>query len=225
MSVPSGYVRLQCTRPEFDRTVLLGADAPRVTEGVGGWDTVERPRQTAMTVWGGNPPYQLELPVVFDGHPALSQEPPIRELLAAGRGNEDSEPSPWTIDGIPWLPADQWVLNGAEPGDLMLRRTDDFNRVRQSYTLAFLEYVPPAYAKVRGKALQGHGPTTLYSVKKGDTPASIARRRRINWTVLRQLNSTGSHKITSANQKLTAGWRIRVPILKNPTRRTTAPTR
>ena len=44
MTPPPGYVRLQCTKPGFDRTVLLGADPPRITDGVGGWDTVERPR-------------------------------------------------------------------------------------------------------------------------------------------------------------------------------------
>jgi hypothetical protein len=199
--------------------VLLGPDGAKITDGIGGWETVDRPRQTAMTIWHGNPPYQLELNVIFDGHPTYSQEPAIRELLAAGRGDEESEPSTWTIDGIPWDPADEWILNAAEPGDLTIRRTNDFSRVRQSYTLTFLEYVDPTYAKIRGKALQGLGPSTLYRVKKGDTPASIARKRRISWTVLRQLNPTGSHKITSANQKLKEGWRIRVPVLKQPAKR------
>ena len=72
-----------------------------------------------------------------------------------------------------------------------------------------MEYVPPHYGKVRGKALQGTGPTTLYRVKKGDTPARIAQRRRFDWTILRQLNPD---RVKTANQNLKDGQRIRVPI-------------
>jgi hypothetical protein len=216
----AGFVRLRCSKPPVDQTLRLSPDPPKIIDGVGGWETIGRPRQTAMTIWSGNPPYQLEVGVVLDAYSAQgSVETPIAQLLAAGRGDEESEPSTWTIDGIPGLPAGEWVLNGAEPGDLLLRRPGDMERARQSYTLQFLEYVDPTYALIRGKALQGLGPSTLYRVKRGDTPASIARKRRISWTVLRQLNPTGSHKITSANQKLKEGWRIRVPVLKRPAKR------
>jgi hypothetical protein len=211
---------MRCTKPPCDRTMLLGADPPKLTDGVGGWATVDRPRQTAMTIWGGNPPYSLELPVVLDGLAGrVNQEPVIAELLVAGRGDQESEPSTWTIDGIPWLPATEWVLNGAEPGDMVLRQPGNFTRVRQNYTLTFLEYVAPDYALVRGKALQGVGPSTLYRVKHHDTPASIARKRRVSWTVLRQLNPK---VITAANQNLKDGSRIRVPVLRQPAKKKAA---
>jgi hypothetical protein len=220
MATPSGYVRLRCSDPTFDRTFLLGEEPPKLTAGVGGWEAVTRPRQVAMTIWQGQDPYQLEINVILDGYAGgVSQEPAIRELLAAGRGDEESEPATWSIDGIPWLPADEWLLNGVEPGDMVIRRTSDFSRTRQDYVLTFLENVPPEYVQLRAKARQGaKAKTTSYTVKRGDTPASIAKRRRCKWTDIRDLNKTVVTK--GAQQKLKVGSRIRVPVLKATRRRT-----
>lgn len=165
-----------------------------------------------MTIWQGNEPYQLDLSVMLDDLPgATSVEPAIRELLAAGRGDEESEPSTWTILGLPSLPADEWVLNGAEPGDQVIRR-HDASRIRQSYTLTFVEYMPPTYVQIRAKARQGAKAKTItYTVHRGDTPASIARKRRCKWTDLRTLNPG---VVKKANQNLKDGSRIRVPVLR-----------
>lgn len=215
--VASGWVRLTCSDPKFDRTFRLGVDPPKVSGGVGGWEIVTRPRQVGMTVWQGVEPYTLELPILMDGYGRRrhSQEPAIRELLAAGRGDDESEPSTWEIQGLPWslgTEVDEWVLNGAEPNEQVLRRTGDFSRVRQGYTLTFVEYVPPELVSIRRKARQGaKGKTTLYTVRRGDTPAGIARRRRCQWKDLRQLNPG---VVKSANQNLKDGSRIRVPVLK-----------
>ena len=51
----------------------------------------------------------------------------------------------------------------------------------------------------------------MYKVKRNDTPAGIAKRRHINWTLLRQLNPK---TVKTANQKLKVGSRIRVPAIK-----------
>lgn len=228
--VPPGYVRLRCSDPKFDQTFLLGEEPPKLTGGVGGWEAVTRPRQIAMTVWNGTDPYQLEVNVVLNGYTGAyegggsSQEPAIRTLLAAGRGDDESEPSTWDIDGIPWIPASEWVLNAVEPGDMVIRRRSDFSRTRQDYVLTFLEHVPPEFVQLRAKARQGaKSKTTLYTVKRGDTPASIARKRRCKWTDLRTLNQSA---IRSANQKPGAnpnykvGSRVRVPVLKAARKKT-----
>lgn len=210
--VARNHVRLVCSDPVVDRTLLLGPDPPAVTGGVGGWEIVERPRQTAMTIWQGNEPYQLDLSVMLDDLPGgRSVEPAIRDILHAGRGDEESEPSTWTILGLPSLPADEWVLNGAEPGDQVIRR-DDASRVRQQYTLTFVEYMPPTYVQIRAKARQGaKAKTGTYAVRRGDTPASIAGKRRCKWTDLRTLNPG---VVKKANQNLKDGSRIRVPVLR-----------
>lgn len=216
-------VRLVCHKPYVNRTPML-IDA-KLTDGIGGWETVTRPRQTAMTVWTGSPPFQLALHVLFDEYGPIrigenaDVEHRIAEILRAGRG-AGSEPSTWRIDGLPMMfdTVKEWVLNTAEPGDVVLRRPSDYRRVRQEYTLTFLEYVPPKYLKLASKALAGPGPSTMYKVKKNETPAGIARRRHIQWTVLRLLNPK---TVKTANQKLKTGLRIRVPVVKQSPKKTT----
>lgn len=212
-AVPAGHVRLINADAKLDRTFLLGEEPPKVTGGVGGWEIVARPRQVSMTLWQGVEPYQVELSIMLDGLIGqLSQEPAIRELLAAGRGDDEAEPSTWEIRGVPAVSAaaDEWVLNSAEPGDTVLRRTNDFSRVRQSYALTFVEHVPAEYVQLRAKARQGaRGKSALYTVRKGDTPASIARKRRRKWTEIRDLNRSLHLK---ANTNLKDGTRIRVPV-------------
>jgi LysM domain-containing protein len=217
--VPTGWVRLINQDAKFDRTVLLADTPPKEAGGGDLWDIVDRPRQVAMTIYRGRAPYQLELTVMLDGLAGRrSQEPAIRDLLDAMTGDDEQEPSTWEIEGIPSLHADEWVLQTAEPGDRVIRRTD-FSRIRQDYTLTFVEYVPPTYVQLRAKARQGaKAKTTLYRVKKGDTPASIARKRRCKWTDLRTLNQS---VIKKANQNLKDGTRIRVPVLQASKKKST----
>ena len=208
-------IRLRCNKPPVNVTpILLVA---KLTGGVGGWEVTTRPRQTAMTSWQGSPPYQLDLQVMFDEYTPLrimegrTIEDRLGRMLAAGRGT-GTEPATWRVDGVPMqLDVDEWILNTAEPGDNVLRRRGDFQRVRQEYALTFLEYVPPQYVRLRVAALKGPGPSTMYKVKRNDTPAGIAKRRHINWTMLRTLNPK---TVKTANQKLKVGSRIRVPAIK-----------
>src|SRR4051794_11644930 len=45
--------------------VMLGDGPVQVGGGFGGWDVVARPRRTALTVWQGFDPLQLNVPIVF----------------------------------------------------------------------------------------------------------------------------------------------------------------
>jgi hypothetical protein len=205
---PPGYVRLSCDDPTFELVVLLGAEMPTLGAGVGGWEVTPRPRQLGMTTWEGVEPFTLSLPLMFDGYAAhRSQESALRRLVRVARGDDESRPGILTIDGLV-LPASEWVVEGIEWGDpIRSRRTMD--RTRQALTLQLREYVPPKYLQRRRKALQGaKGKTHIVIVKKGDTPASIARRARCKWTDIRELNASVVHK---ANQNLRDGSKLRVP--------------
>jgi LysM domain-containing protein len=222
--IPTGQVRLINQDAKFDHTLLLADTPPKITGGGELWDIVDRPRQVSMTVYKGRAPFQVELAVMLDGLAPLveqggySQEPVIRDLLAAMTGDDEQEPSTWEIQGVPEVnDIPEWVLQNAEPGDHVIRRRTDFSRTRQDYTLTFVEYTPPTYVQIRAKARQGaKSKTILYAVKKGDTPASIARKRRCKWTDLRTLNQS---VVKRANQNLKDGTRIRVPVLKASTKR------
>jgi hypothetical protein len=76
---PAGWIRLQCPDPAFDRTMLLAPDAPKLTGGVGGWETTARPQQVSMTTWSGTDPFELEVQVMLDGWTAhKTREPASR---------------------------------------------------------------------------------------------------------------------------------------------------
>jgi hypothetical protein len=209
--VPPGFVRLACDDPPLNLLVLLGESPPRVTGGVGGWEVTGRPRQVGMTTWEGVEPFELDLSLLFDGFaPGRSQERALRQLTRVARGDDESRPGLLTIDGLPLLPAEEWVVTAIDYGDAILR-TSDMSRVRQPVTLTLREYVPPEYTQLRRRALQGggRGKTKIIVTKRGDTPAKIARRQRCKWLDIRELNRGSVRK---ANQVLPRGWKLRVPV-------------
>lgn len=207
MTTP-GFVRLLCDDPPLNVDVLLGADAPKLSGGVGGWEVKARPRQVGMTTWNGVEPFELALPLLFEGwrHQA-SQEGALGDLLRVARGDDESPPGVLIVYGIP-IPVAEWVIEGIDYDD-PIARPSDMARVRQPVTLTLREYVPPTYLQGRTLGVRVKGKTAIVVVKRGDTPALIARRRHCKWTDLRDLNRKVVHK---ANQKLVVGTKLRVPM-------------
>lgn len=208
---PPGYVRLTCGDPALSVVVLLGSEAPKLTAGVGGWEVVGRPRDVGMTLWGGVEPYQLSLPLMFDGWADKRvQETPLRRLLRVARGDDESPPGILRVAGIP-LPAARWVVEGIDFGE-PIARVKDGARYRQPVTLTLREYVPPSYLKRRKSPFATSPKSLIVKANKGDTFAKIAKRRGIkSWTVLRDLN----RKLTpKANAEIKKGTSVRVPATK-----------
>jgi hypothetical protein len=208
---PQGYVGLLCDEPPLSLLALFGETAPTLSEGGGGWEVTERPQQVGMTTWKGSPPYQLEFSMMLDGFvTGDSVEPDIRLLRAVWRGTEKVPPGIVEVLGIPSLPTDEWIITGMTESDAALRR-QDMSRVRCEVTLTLTEYNPPEYKSVRRRSLaEAKDRTTVYTVKKKDTPAKIARKRKCKWTDLRKLNPG---VIKRANQDLKDGSKIRVPVM------------
>lgn len=213
--IPRGHVRLSCGDPPFALVALLGPEAPTLSGGFGGWQVVARPRDVGMTIWEGVEPYQLTLSLMLDGYnEGHSQEPALRGLSRVARGDNESPPGVLTIDGIP-LPVERWVIEGIDFGD-PIRRLGDASRVRQALTITLREYVPPSYLRRRISPYASSSKAVIIRAQKGDTPAKIAKRRRLkSWTVLRDLNRS---LISKANQKLKTGTKIRVPATKTAAR-------
>jgi hypothetical protein len=207
--VDAGWVRLSCVNPPLNEVIRLGPEPPKISGGFGGWETTQRPKAVGMTTWSGVPPFELEVNLMLDGNWTYSQEQLIQDLIDVARGTERATPGIVGIDGIPALPADQWVITNLDFGDLLRRQ--DMHRIRQQVTIQFLEYQAPDYETLRKGATAKARPKTVgYKVKKGDTPAKIARARRCKWMDIRAVNPKGV--IKTANQKLKAGIQIRVPI-------------
>lgn len=213
---PSGYVSLFCDDPPLATMLLLGAASPKISGGVGGWDTVERPHQTSMTIWKGVDPFTLELAVMLDAHASeYSVEPTLRALYAVAGGDPEVEPGIVEVRGVPSLPVEQWVITTIDVDDNVIRRDKDFHRTRQPVTITLLEYVPPQYMQLRNRALTGDkSKTKTITVRKGDTPAKIARKHRCKWTDIRRLNkdTTPPKQPWKANSDLKDGSKVRVPV-------------
>jgi hypothetical protein len=210
--VPPGYVRVTCTDPAFVLVGLMADDLPNLSAGAGGWNLIERPREVSMTVWGGVEPFQFTLPLLLDGFASgRSQEPALRGLARVARGDRESPPGIVQLDGIPSLPAREWVIEGIDYGDY-IRRTNDLHRTRAHVTLTLREYVPPEYVQRRRSVMASSSKVVIIQANTGDTLARIAKRRKIkSWTVLWDLNQALQRK---ANATLKKGTQVRVPSTK-----------
>jgi hypothetical protein len=207
-----GYVALHCDDPALRLVVLLGEDPVRITGGAGGWDVTARPQQVGMTTWNGSEPLQASLALMFDGWAReTGQERALRRLLTVARGDDESPPGVIEIEGVPLLADRDWVIEGIDYGDVIVDASSR-KRLRQALTLTLREYVPPTFLQLRRRALSANkAKTAVITAHKGDTPAKIARRQHCKWTDLRTLNPKAVKK---ANQALTAGIKLRVPVAK-----------
>jgi hypothetical protein len=222
--VQPGYVRLWCDEPFLDATVRLAEDLPHLTTDEGPWDIVPRAQQVSMTIPKGMGPWRYSLPILLE-HPEGSmrrviyagQEDLITAINRVWRGYQAKPPGILLIEGIPGIIDEtEWVIDTIEEGDY-IRRNWDMHRIRQQLTLNLIEFIPPDYAPMAKRATdKGRGKVVTVKVKKGDTPASIARRRGVSWTVLRTLNPG---VVTKAAQNLKDGSKIRVPAKQNVSQR------
>ena len=173
-----------------------------------------------MTLWQGGEPYALTLPLMLDNFARRETvERSLRAVERLSRGTDDSEPGVIQVGGIP-LPADEWVIESIDYGD-PIRAVDDMAVMRQPVTLALREYVPPEYVQLRRRALAKPKPKTkVVKVKRGDTPAKIARRVKCKWTALRELNpgviKKANQKVGKKGDKFKVGMSIRVPVKRAP---------
>jgi hypothetical protein len=204
-----GRVHLVCNMPPLNRTVWLGPNGWQLSDVSGGWETSARPRAIGMTTWNGVPPLEGDLHIIWNNVNGVEQY--IKELIDVARGTARAIPGVVLLDGIANLPADRWVIGALSFGDIIIRNRE-MVRIRQDMTVHLIEYMPPVYETLRAAALnQARPKTVIYKVKRGDTPAKVARNRRCKWTDIRGLNKKGV--IKTANQKLKVGMQLMVPVL------------
>jgi len=208
MAIAYGYVRITCDDPKGEIYCLLGPEPLKYTEGDTGWEVVERPHQTGMTVWRGQPPRQVQLGIVMDQYVQKRRIAPMANMLfRMARGDEESPPGPIEVEGVP-IGYTSWVIESIEHGDPI--RDQRGYATRQGFVLTLREYVPPEFLALRRRALAGvKGKTKIVKARQGDTPRKIARRNHCKWHELRTANGLTVQK---ADQKLKVGTKLRVPV-------------
>jgi hypothetical protein len=181
----------------------LTDEAPTITGGYGGWDTVQRPKKASLTVWEGRDPFQLTIPLLLSraGQPVSSD---IHDIAVLSSGTSKGRPPLVQVFGTIMLPVhagDDWVIQDVSWGESIWRQTDAVI-IRQHVTLTLLEFVDDQLLPASTLASRRDGRAIIrhYRVKKGDTLRSIAARqlgdprRWSDIAVLNGLRSSGKLK-------------------------------
>jgi len=195
--------------------ILLGDGEPKISEGYGGWDVIDRPKRVGATQWNGKPPFQMEVPLMFDGWADNNSiESVFRRFEEMALPVAERKPPPvLKVTGpIPWGGGNEWVITHIEPTG-SLRRRSDGHRVRQSCTVTLRRYVEierigqKAASRARGKnKTKGKtGKGRVYIVKKGDTLSSIAAKQlgdASRWREIARLNNIRDPRDIRPGQRL-----------------------
>lgn len=214
-----------CADPPLTMVCWADADPALLTGGIGGWQTVQRPRRKSLTQWQGNDPLQQDVPVMIDNFILdIPIDTQMQALERMGRDPNGGEPPIIRVVG-PIIHAElDWVINDITWGVVARNRTGSL--VRQAAVVHLLEYVAddrltgmPAAEQARRKALQARaaatraagGPTavsphgSLYVVAAGDTLSGIAAKQLGSykrWTEIAQLNNIRDPNNIKVGQKL-----------------------
>lgn len=167
--------------------VMLGDGAAKPA-GAGGWNVIARPKKIGFTIWDGQDPETMVIPVMFDG---LARETSVEADVAMMRAimrtpvGPLKQPSPVRFTGP--LPGTSlpWVIQEFAEGEI-IRRQRDGQMIRCTAEISLLQYVEadvllsskssPAKASNDRKATTAAKPkaSRSYTVKRGDTLSKIA---------------------------------------------------
>jgi hypothetical protein len=213
MTLPLHYVTFSAAGIG-DVSCLRDEDSPNLVGGYGGWDIVTRPRKVGLTQWNGREPFQMDIPILFDGfHGDNGQEIEISKLSRMALPGGDDEPPIVKIKGpgVPDPGPDNWVIRDISWGTqkVMWAYNDAgvMTRMRQDAVVHVMEHVAPdraAFAKLASKGNQGAWPKH-YTVKKGDTLSKIAAKFYKNskkWKKIADANNIRDPKSLKVGRRL-----------------------
>lgn len=124
--------------------------------GVGGWEVLDRPRNTAATAWVGTPVKTLTLPIRLDGREAfpgwdMPVESSCQRLERWGLPTgKTGEPDVLTVTGLPRVDAaTRWVIQDITWGSYVVNAAGQ--RVMQGMVVQLLEYARAELVASRAK--------------------------------------------------------------------------
>lgn len=179
-AVPAGYVLLRTQAPPMSVLSRLGPEPPKVTQGFGGWEEIERPKRKSITRFAGRPPIVISLNLLLDGYAAgVSMEAECKKLeKMATPLRPGVEPPLVEVEGaVPHKDLD-FVINGIQWGDMI--RSLLGQRMRAEVTLELLEYVADDRIQFKKAAALARDDDALERAKRAfrsanQTPASNRR--------------------------------------------------
>lgn len=161
----------------FDQT-----DYESIAGGVGGWEDIDRPRNTSALGWVGTPAKTLTLPLALDGMEAVgvgidrSVEPPCALVASWGLPARGTGVPPilQVLGLVTVSPAERWVVDGIDWGPYVVNR--DNVRVQQNLTLTLKRY--QAADVVLGPAAKARAKQKKTKKKAGAKKPSSAKKAK-----------------------------------------------
>lgn len=227
-----GFVEFGSDDGKYYVQTLLGDGTGNPTGGYGGWSIKARARRRGFTVWDGNEPLQIDIPIMinYDNRDGVAGETDCKQLEAmAGvtKGFTMREPPLVWFDSGGLIPHDlvdnpdqDWVIQDIQWGDC--ERTTYGNRWRQAAIVKVMQFIEDdevknvsaaqrrkgrKRAKKRGSKLRG-AKKKVYTVKHGDTLQRIASKQlgsSKRWHEIAKLNAIRD------GSKLKVGEQLRLP--------------
>jgi len=210
MRIPTKYLYTFRSSAGSVVKVLRGDNAATIVGGEGGWTIVDRPRRTGLTQWTGRQPYQMDVPVLFDGWRASeSVEQDIRRLQVMSVGSDFNPPPTVKIDGALPIGGATWVITSIDWGtEVFWSQTPrgQFFRLRQDAIVHLTEFVSEQRLKI---VLTNSLPNTYVTQKKGETLQDIAKAMYGNGSRWKEIKAANP-KIRDPNN-IPAKTTIRIP--------------
>jgi hypothetical protein len=216
-------VRIVAPSRSIDITVPIGEGAATLPgQGLGGWVSVDRIEDVALSSWEGQTQLAQDVPIMLDGwgiHPQSVQRE-LDTILSLGRIGADGSPPPlFRVFGPVKYPGKFWVLPesgielSAAEDDVI---TDDDGTVfRQALILHLQEYNHDAVgrkpkSKPHGQAHGGGGAVgktqaLTFTTRKDETFLRIATDLYGNWLRWEEIAKKNPKYVYSPFTKVPAG--------------------
>lgn len=192
---PGGMVRLAPSHGPS--VVVILADAPDHSGGVGGWQPIERSGRRVAKWWQGIPDEAQSLEIIVDSERPAGRsgvKNRVENILSMGRpGGEDEPPTIRLLGDVPFALKGRWVLQDYSLGARKFDRRGVLRRQFMTLALERFERVP-TIAPVRVKRTRdrrGDRRQRRYTTRKGDTLRRIAveqQGRSGAWEQIREWN-------------------------------------
>lgn len=160
-------------------TVLADAAAAILSNGFGGWETVDRPRRASLVRFKGRGPFKQDIAVLFDGVASRkSQETDIRNLEAMGTQPGDLQlPPRLKVSGLAYKTSLWWVIDDITWDSQDVIKMDISGRparVRQAGVVHLLEFIDDKVITTPAQPKVNH-PVKKVTVPDGMTLKQIAQ--------------------------------------------------
>jgi hypothetical protein len=119
LEFPAYYYYYLKSNNGLELYVLRDDAAPKITGGLGGWEIVDRRRRKGLTNWTGRQPWQMSVPVLFNGwfDPPYSIDPDVAVLNRMAFGDNFVIPPTVTAEGVLPITGIKWVIQNIDYGD------------------------------------------------------------------------------------------------------------